>query len=149
MKHKLGSVSVNLDENYTSGIFHGKRSAWAPFSTTSVSDSNVIAEKLRLLAWTMAVVLKTALQHVSSYHIKQLALQLQQKVENEFDPCTLVWLEESRPSPGAINQHLSQGIVNEVTTDNTDEGSISKILWDTCADPNMISESFVQEKINW
>ncbi|GLU00836.1 hypothetical protein SLE2022_181750 [Rubroshorea leprosula] len=149
MKHTLSSVSMSLDENYPSDLFHGKLSTWVPFSANSESDSNIIAEKLRFLSWIMAVVLKTALQHISSYHIIQLALVLQQKLENGFDPSTLVWLEESKPSPSAMYRHLSQGTVNGDITNNTDGASISKSLWDTCADPNIISECFVQEKINW
>ncbi|XVF33142.1 hypothetical protein REPUB_Repub17cG0142900 [Reevesia pubescens] len=145
MKHKLDSLSIS-DDNNPSGFSHGKLSSCAPGSFDLESDSKSIREKIRSLSWILAKLLKIALEHISSYHVKQLGLFLQQKVDNGFHLPTLVWLEESRLSSRAPDQHLAQG---KDITNNTNQLSAFDILWNMCADPSIISESFAQERINW
>ncbi|BBG97665.1 transducin family protein / WD-40 repeat family protein [Prunus dulcis] len=87
-------------------------------------------------------------QNVSSDNVGlQLASLLQHKMDYGLHVRTLVWLEESNQSQTrALNQHLNQDIVK---LDTIDERHESDMLWVTCADPKMISESFAEEKINW
>lgn len=144
MKHKLNSLAI-FHESHPSGFSHGKLSSCAPNTLDSESDSERMREKIMSLSWILARSLKIALEHISSYHVKQLGLFLQQKIDNGFHLPTLVWLEESRLSR-APYQHLGQGTVG---TNNTNQLSAFDILWNMCADPTMILESFAQERINW
>ncbi|KAK6239684.1 hypothetical protein QUC31_005153 [Theobroma cacao] len=149
MKHKLDSIAVLLDDTCPSGFSYGKLSSCAPGSVDFESDTKSIREKIRSLSWILAKLLKIALEHISSYHVKQLVLFLQQKIDNGFHPPTLVWLEESKLSSRTLHQHLGQGIVGEDITNSTNQLSASYVLWNICADPTLISESFAHEKINW
>ncbi|KAL5859510.1 hypothetical protein ACOSQ4_000806 [Xanthoceras sorbifolium] len=150
MKHKLLSVSSRLDEYNFSGLSHGKLSSWVSSLTSPESASISMTDHVSLLSLILAKLLKSTLSHISSYHVKQLASFLQQKLDNGLDIPTCRWLAEcSLSQPGALYQHLSQGVVSMDIMNNKDEIAISELLWDICADPNMISEGFAQEKINW
>ncbi|KAK4849046.1 hypothetical protein QYF36_020205 [Acer negundo] len=150
MKHKLLSVTSRLDEYNFSGLSHGKLSSWVSSLTNPESASISLTDHVSLLSLILAKLLKTVLSHISSNHVKQLASFLQQKLENGLDIPTCRWLEESSHSqPRAPYQHLNRGVVSTDIMNNKDEVAISELLWDTCADPNMISEGFAQEKINW
>ncbi|OMO64215.1 hypothetical protein CCACVL1_21938 [Corchorus capsularis] len=149
MKHKLDSIATVLDDSCPSGFPYGKLSSSAPGSVDFESDSQSIRENTRPLSWILAKLLKVALKHISSYHVKQLLLFLQQKVDNGSNLPTLVWLEESGLSSKAQYQRLGEGIVAEDIRNRTNQLSANDILWNICADPTLISESFVQEKIDW
>ncbi|KAJ0110941.1 hypothetical protein Patl1_00628 [Pistacia atlantica] len=126
-KHKLNSISVKLDDNHSTGVM----------------------EHIRLLSLILSKSLKSTLLHVSSYHVKQLAIFLQQKIEIGHDVPTCRWLDESKLSqPGVLYPHLREGAASMYMMNNKDE-AVSELLWDACADANMIFEGFVQEKINW
>ncbi|KAE8681532.1 hypothetical protein F3Y22_tig00111318pilonHSYRG00006 [Hibiscus syriacus] len=146
MKHKLNSLAI-FDESYSSGFSLGKLSC-DPCSLDFGSDSKNIRlrENIRSASWVLAKLLKIALEHISSYHVKQLGLFLQQKVDNGFDPPTLRWLEEYRLSPRTPHEHVSQA---EHIPNRKSQLSASDILWNMCADPTMILESFSLEKVNW
>ncbi|XWS46253.1 hypothetical protein CRYUN_Cryun14cG0048700 [Craigia yunnanensis] len=148
MKHKLNSLAI-FHDGYPSDFSHGKLSSCAPGSLDFESDRESIREKIASPPWILAKLLKVALEHISSYHVKQHGLFLQQKIDNGFHLPTLVWLEESRLSSRAVHQHPGQGIVGEDITNNTNQLYAFDILWNMCADPTVILECFVQEKINW
>ncbi|XP_022770599.1 uncharacterized protein LOC111313959 isoform X2 [Durio zibethinus] len=145
MKHKLNSLAIS-DDSYPSGFSHDKLSSCAAGSLDFESDSKSIREKIKSSSWILAKLLKIALEHISSYHVKQLGLFLQQKIDNGFHLPTHVWLEEFRLSSRATHQPLTQG---KDITNSTNQLSGFDILWNMCADPIMITESFAQEKINW
>lgn len=144
MKHKLNSLAIS-DDSYLSGFSNDKLSSCAPLSLDVGLGNRSIRENIRLASWILANLLKIALEHISSHHLKQLGLFLQQKVDSGFNPPTLGWLEKYRLSSRTLHQHLGQ----TKDTNNTNQLSASDILWNMCADPTMISESFAQEKVNW
>lgn len=147
MKHKLNMMSNKLEDSFSSGVFRGRLSPWASSSRNLESDGNGIEKQIGLVTVNLAEVLKTTLAHVSSYHVKHLASYLWQKMDDRCQVMTLAWLEELSQSPTkALYQHLNQEIVNLDMTNGKDEFDI---LWDICADPKIISESFTQEKIIW
>ncbi|XVE77297.1 hypothetical protein DITRI_Ditri13aG0051100 [Diplodiscus trichospermus] len=148
MKHKLNSLFI-FPDTYPSGFSHGKPSSCSPGSLDSESDSESTRENIWSSSLILAKLLKIALEHVSSYHVKQLVLFLQQKIDNGFRLPTLVWLEESRLSSRALHQRLGQGMIVEDLKNRTSQLSASDILWNMCANPTMILESFTQEKISW
>ncbi|PPD89135.1 hypothetical protein GOBAR_DD13933 [Gossypium barbadense] len=144
MKHKLNSLAIS-DDSYLSGFSNDKLSSCAPLSLDVGLGNRSIRENIRSASWILANLLKIALEHISSHHVKQLGLFLQQKIDNGFNPPTLGWLEEYRLSSRTLHQHLGQ----TKDTNSTNQLSASDILWNMCADPTMISESFAQEKVNW
>ncbi|XP_021635931.2 uncharacterized protein LOC110632123 isoform X2 [Hevea brasiliensis] len=144
MKHKLHLLSINVEDSCFSGASHSKVTSWASSSMNFRSD-NSIAEQIVSLSLILSKVLKTTLIHLSSYHIKVFGSFLLLKVENRLPMPTLAWIRESNPSQAEVlYQDASADIMN-----SKDELSTFDILWDTCADPNLIIEGFAQENINW
>ncbi|KAF3439842.1 hypothetical protein FNV43_RR18120 [Rhamnella rubrinervis] len=147
VKHKLNMMSNKLEDSFSSGVSHGRLSPWASSSRNLESDCNSIEKQIGLVTVNLVKVLKTTLAHVSSYHVKHLASYLWQKMDDSCHVMTLAWLEElSQSQTNALYQHLNQDIVNLDMTNGKREVDI---LWDICADPKIISESFAQEKIIW
>lgn len=147
MQHNLNVLSYNLDDD---GCFvgepHRKYFSWAPSSASLDSDGSSLKELIGLVSLSLVKLLKPTLSQVASYHVKQLASLLQHKMDNGLRVTTLVWLEESNKSqPGALNQHLNQ---DNVKLDMIGERLEAVMLWDACADPKIISESFALEKID-
>lgn len=144
MKHKLHLLSIKIEDGCLFGVSHVKASSW-PSSSTFLFDSNNITEKIASFSLVLAKLLKSTIVHTSSYHVKLLGSLLQQEVENRLQIPILLWVKESSLSQAkALYQDVSADIMN-----NSDESTTLDILWDTCADPNIISEGFAQEKINW
>ncbi|BFG22185.1 hypothetical protein CerSpe_084590 [Prunus speciosa] len=147
MKHKLNMLSYKLDDGCFSDIPDRKHFSRLPSSANLQSDSNGVNELVELVSLSLLKLLKPTLAHVSSYYVKQLASLLLHKLDYGLHVRTLVWLEESNQSQTrALNQHLNQDIIK---LDTIDERHESDMLWVTCADPKMISDSFAEEKINW
>ncbi|GAV71152.1 WD40 domain-containing protein/Rav1p_C domain-containing protein [Cephalotus follicularis] len=148
VKHKLSLMSINLDDNYFSDVSLDK--IFWEASSPVFQSSNSITEQIRLSSLILAKLLNSTLGHISSYHVKQLALLLQQKMESGLHVPTLVWLEESSLSRArTFHQNQDQGFSSLDIMNNRYESSFSEILWNICADPNIINECFEQEKINW
>ncbi|XP_009375416.2 uncharacterized protein LOC103964230 isoform X1 [Pyrus x bretschneideri] len=146
MQHNLNMLSYNLDDGCFAGEPHRKYFSWAPSSASLDSDSSSLKELIGLVSLSLVKLLKPTLSQVASYHVKQLASLLQHKMDNGLRVTTLVWLEESNKSqPGALNEHLNQ---DNVKLDTIGERLESDMLWDACADPKIISESFAQEKVD-
>ncbi|CAK7348696.1 unnamed protein product [Dovyalis caffra] len=144
MKHQLHLLSIKLEDGCFSGVSHCKVSSWASSLTIFGSDSSGMTKEIGFCSLILAKLLKTTLVHISSYHVKQLALFLQQKVENRLPIPTLVWLKESNLSQAkALYQNVNADMMN-----SKDELSSFDVLWDACADPRIVSEGFAQEKIN-
>ncbi|PON42363.1 WD repeat containing protein [Parasponia andersonii] len=145
MKHKLKTMSFKLDDSYFSGLSHGLCAE--SFSVRNlVSDDKSLEEQIRLISLTLAKLLKTTVEHVSSYHVKQLASCLHEKIEYGLHVKTLIWLEVSSQSQTRVPyQSVGQNIVGLDTMNDKDGFDV---LWKICADPKMLSESFVEEKIS-
>ncbi|XP_020538564.1 uncharacterized protein LOC105642828 isoform X2 [Jatropha curcas] len=140
MKHKLDLLSINVDHSSFSGVSHCPAS-----SSMNFAYDNNMTEQIASLSLILAKLLKNTILHVSSYHVKVFGSLLQLKVENGLHIPTLAWLQESNLYQAKVNnQDASADIIN-----SKDELSTFNILWDTCADPNIISKGFAEEKINW
>ena len=145
MKHKLKTMSYKLEDSYFSGLSHGLSSESCSAKNLG-SDDKCLEEQIGLVSLTLVKLLKTTVEDVSSYHVKQLASFLRKKIEYGWHVKTLVWLEESSQTRARVpHQNLGQHIAG---LDMMNEKEGFDILWDTCADPKMISESFVEEKIS-
>jgi len=145
MKQKLDLVSDKFEDECFPGVSLGILSSTASRSTNLESDGNSVTQEIRLVSLSLAKLLKTTVTHLSSYHVKQLASFLWQKVENGLQVATLLWLKESsEPQPGA----LYRGTVNIDILKNKDKSSISEILWDICTDSKIISEGFANGEVN-
>nr|XP_015888746.2 uncharacterized protein LOC107423659 isoform X2 [Ziziphus jujuba var. spinosa] len=146
MNHKSNMMSYKLEDSFSTGLSHGKLSPWASSSRHLESD-NSLEKQIGLVTLDLVKLLKTTLAHISSYYVKQLASYLWQKMDNGWHVITLDWLEEfSESQTKALYQHLNQEIISLDMMNGKDEYDT---LWDICADPKMISESFAQEKISW
>lgn len=149
LKHKLVLRTTRLDDYNFSGLSYGNLPSWLYRSTSPDSSSISISDHVNLLSLVLVKLLNSTLSHICSYHLKQLAFILQQKLENGLDVPTCRLLEESSQSqPRVMYQHLSQSIAS---TDimNKDEVALSEFLWEVCADTCMITEGFAQEKLTW
>lgn len=145
MKQKLNLSSEKLDNKCLPGVSVRKLSSHASYYTNLEYDGNSITEEIRMVSLSLAELLKTTLTHLSSYHVKQLASFIQQKVENGLQVMTLLWLKESgQPQP----RDLYEGTVNIEIIKSKDESSIPELLWDICADSKIIFEGFEREKVN-
>nr|KYP54633.1 DmX-like protein 2 [Cajanus cajan] len=107
------------------------------------SESISLQEKIRLVSFSLCDLLMTTVTHISSYHVKQHAEFLWQKVENDLNVITLEWLKQK--SEFSQNQNLD---ILELGN-RKDNYSVHQLLWDHCADPKLISDCFAQEKLNW
>lgn len=145
MIYNLNMVLDTLEDGNQSGSFHRKYDSRASTPLTLDSDSINLPEQIRLVSLSLCELLKTTVTLTSSFHIKQLAAFLWQKLENDLNVMTLEWLK--RPSLSEFNQ--SHEIVNLEVVNRKDKFSVLQILWDHCADPKLISDCFVQEKLNW
>lgn len=136
VKHNLNSISDKLDG----------RASLASASACSEPKENIITNQIRMVSVILTKLLRTTLAHISSYHAKQLASLLRQKVENGLCVPTLVWLEKSNQSqPGSL-KHLS--VLTLDMMNKQDELWVLNTLWDICANAKIISEVFSQENIN-
>lgn len=145
MIYNLNMTLDTLEDGNLSDSFHRKYDSWASTLFTLDSNSVNFPKQIKLVSLSLCELLKTTVTHTSSYHIKQLAAFLWQKLENELNVMTLEWLK--RPSPSEINQ--SHEIVNLDEVKRQDNFSVFQMLWDHCADPKLISDCFAQEKLNW
>ncbi|KAG7994737.1 hypothetical protein I3843_01G073200 [Carya illinoinensis] len=134
-----------LDDKCLPGVSIRKLSSYASYYTNLEYDGNNITEEIRLVSLSLAELLKTTLTHLSSYHVKQLASFIQQKVENGLQVMTLLWLKESSQLQ---SRDLCEGTVNIEVMKSKDESSISELLWDICADSKIIYEGFKHGKVN-
>ncbi|XP_024024158.1 uncharacterized protein LOC21406247 isoform X2 [Morus notabilis] len=147
IKHKLNTMSYKLEDSCFSGLSHGRPSSGS-FNTTNLeSDENSSKEQIGLVLLISVKLLKTTAEHVSSYHVKQLASYVHKKMEYGWHAKTLIWLEESSQAQSRDPcQNLSQDIVH-LDVFNDEDGF--NRLWDICAEPKLISESFAVEKISF
>ena len=141
-QHILSSMTDQLNSL-------GDASSWVSSSTCCEPDGNTLSENIQLVSTIFMKLLKTTVTYISSYHAKQLASFLLQKIEDGLHVPTLEWLEKfSQSQSGSIQKNLNQGINLDIM--NIEEwSSASEVIWNIFADPKIISESFVQEKINW
>ncbi|KAL4360243.1 hypothetical protein S83_027107 [Arachis hypogaea] len=145
MISNLNLVLDKLEDGNSSGSFH-RNFAHREFTLLSVdSDSISLPEQIRLLSFSLCDLLTTTVTHISSYHVKQLAEYLWQKLENNSNVMTLEWLKQSHQSESSQKQNLD---ILELVN-GKDECSVHQLLWDHCADQKLISECFAQEKLNW
>uniref|UniRef100_A0A803NSD3 RAVE complex protein Rav1 C-terminal domain-containing protein n=1 Tax=Cannabis sativa TaxID=3483 RepID=A0A803NSD3_CANSA len=143
MKHQIKKMSYKLEDSYFSDFSHGLSSESCSVTNSDFSDRS-IEEQIGLVSLTLVEQLKATVEHVSSYYTKQLASYLYLKIEHGQHVKTLVWLEDSRSHTRAPPQNLGE---DSFTLDMMNDKEGFDILWDICADPKMISESFTEEKI--
>ncbi|WCJ22439.1 transducin family protein / WD-40 repeat family protein [Euphorbia peplus] len=144
MRYHLHLLSFDTEDSCLAEVSRIEVSSWASTSM-NFESKNSIAVQIDSLLLILAKLLKATLVHVSSHHVKIFASFLHLQIENRFNVSTLEWLQESSLSQAKV---LYQDADVDITNIK-DELSIFDIVWDSCADPNIISESFAQEKINW
>ena len=145
MISNLNLVLDKLEDGNSSGSFH-RKFAYRDFTLINMdSDCISLPEQIRLVSFSLCDLLTTTVTHISSYHVKQLAEFLWQKLENNLNVMTLEWLKQSFQSQSNQNQNLDiLELVNR-----KDKYLVHQLLWDHCADPKLISECFAMEKLNW
>ncbi|XP_065860150.1 uncharacterized protein [Euphorbia lathyris] len=144
MRHHLHLPSIDTEVSCLAEVSHIKVSSCAS-SLMNFGSDNSITEQIDSFLLMLAKLMKTTLVHVSSYHVKIFVSFLHLKIENRFNISTLAWLQDSSLSPAKVLYHDAGADI----MDRKDETSAFDILWNTCSDPNIISECFAQEKIIW
>lgn len=142
MISNLNLVLAKLEDDNISGSFHRYRESTL---INMDSDSISLPEQILLVTFSLSDLLMTTVTHISSYHVKQLAEFLWQKLENDSNVISLKWLKETIQSEPNQNQNLD---VLELVN-RKDNYLVHQLLWDHCADPKLIRDCFAQEKLNW
>ncbi|XP_027907848.1 uncharacterized protein LOC114167099 isoform X2 [Vigna unguiculata] len=141
MISNLNSVLAKLDGNL-SGLFRRKY-AYGESCIINMDSENIsLPEKIRIVSYSLCDLLITSVSHISSYHVKQHAEFLWQKVKNDSNVKTLEWLKHK--SEFSQNQNL-----DVLKLGNRKDYSVHQLLWDHSADPKLIFDCFAQEKLNW
>ncbi|KAL3008820.1 hypothetical protein AAZX31_07G052800 [Glycine max] len=143
MIFNLNLVLAKLEDGKLSGPFHRKYTYGESYLINMDSESISLPEKIRLVLFSLCDLLMTTVTHISSYHVKQQAEFLWQKVGNDLNVMTLQWLKQK--SEFSQNQNLDILELGNMK----DNYSVNQLLWDRCADPKLISDCFAQEKLNW
>lgn len=144
LKHKTNVMIHELDKGFSSGVAHVKHSSWASCSINMGTNGACLKDQIELVLLNLVKVLSTSVEFVSSYHIKELASYLSQKMGGQQKVASLVWLEESSHSKTReLHPHLNMDTGN---SDIMNKGEFD-FLWDLFVDPRIISESFSKEKI--
>lgn len=141
VKHKLVSISINLDDGISNSGSSEKFDAQT--SLDSSGDIVCVTEKITSV---LGKTLISTLAQLSSYHVKQLVLLLKQKIEKRIQVPTLLWLHGCRESQANfINRAIPDaGIENE---DNGDL-AVSVRFWNLCVDPHLLYEAFFLENFD-
>lgn len=144
MISNLNLVLAKLEDEKLSGSFYRYReSASSPKNMDS--DSISLPEQILLVTFSLCDLLTTTVTHISSYHVKQHAEFLWQKLEKDSNVMTLEWLKQTSQSESNQNGNLD---VSELVN-RKDNSLVHQFLWDHCADPKLIRDCFAQEKLNW
>ncbi|KAK4268897.1 hypothetical protein QN277_022124 [Acacia crassicarpa] len=146
MIYNLNKIVDTLEDGNLPGSFNRKYDCEASTLLTPDTDGINLPEQMRLVSLSLCELLKRTVTHTSSYHSKQLAIFLWQRLENDLSTMTLEWLK--RPSLSESNQDQSQGIVNLELVNTKDKCLVYQILWDHCADPKLVSDCFAHEKLD-
>ncbi|KFK37434.1 hypothetical protein AALP_AA4G256500 [Arabis alpina] len=93
VKHKLESISINLDDAISNSGSVGKSDAQTPLD----SSGYIVCATEKIIS-VLGKTLISSLDQLSSYHVKQLVLHLKQKIEKRIPVPTLSWLHEYRES---------------------------------------------------
>ncbi|KAK4800575.1 hypothetical protein SAY86_021062 [Trapa natans] len=112
-------------------------------------DGKNLLEQLKLLTAGTERFLITTLVHVSSYQIKQFTALVHQKMDDGWPVMTLSWLDSIQSPCQSHKEHPTKGDISLSMSNNNDEISIFKKLWDIWADPKIILESLAEEKIKF
>ncbi|XP_061370355.1 uncharacterized protein LOC133313063 [Gastrolobium bilobum] len=145
MISNLNSVLAKLEDGDLSSSFNRKYAYRESTLLCMDSDNVSLPEQIRLVLFSLCDLLMTTVTHISSYHVKQLAEFLWQKLENDLNVMTLEWLKQ--PSQSESNQNKNLEVLELVN--RKDNYSVHQLLWDRCADLKLISDCFAQEKLNW
>ncbi|OIW02299.1 hypothetical protein TanjilG_11193 [Lupinus angustifolius] len=145
MISNLNLVLDQLEYGNVSGSSH-RDYANREYTVMSVDSDNIsLLKQIRLVSLSLCDLLMTTVNHVSSYHVKQLADLLWQKCENNLNVVTFEWLKQPSQSESNDNQDLDiLELVNR-----KDKYLVHQLLWDHCTDSKLISDCFAQEKLNW
>ncbi|XP_047147753.1 uncharacterized protein LOC124820153 isoform X1 [Vigna umbellata] len=136
------SVLAKLEDGNLSGLFRRKYAYGESCIINMDSETISLPEKIRIVSYSLCDLLITSATHISSYHVKQHAEFLWQKVKNDSNVKTLEWLKQK--SEFSQNQNL-----NVLELGNRKDYSVHQLLWDHSADPKLIFDCFAQEKLNW
>ncbi|PNY04245.1 hypothetical protein L195_g000661 [Trifolium pratense] len=150
MISNLNLVLAKLEDENLSGSFHRYRESNTPsnmnHSPRNMDFDNIdLPEQILLVTFSLCDLLTTTVTHISSYHVKQLAQFLWQKLENDSNDMTLEWLKQT--SQSVSNQHEVPDFLELMN--RKDNSLVHQLLWDHCANPKLIRDCFAQEKLNW
>ncbi|KAI3441725.1 uncharacterized protein J3R85_001750 [Psidium guajava] len=148
--HKLNFMLETVQDSHLFGASLSELQSKLCSSAYLKSDDKNMREQIELLSVFLVQSLKAISAHASSYHTKQLAALVQQKLDNGWPAMTLVWLQKSDlTEPRSLQTHLSDSNTSLDLVNSDTELSIFERLWTLWADPRIISDSFALEKINW
>ncbi|KAK7349415.1 hypothetical protein VNO77_06766 [Canavalia gladiata] len=139
----LNPVLAKLEDGNLFSYFRRKH-AYGESNVINMDSDNIsLPEQIQLVSYSLCDLLMTTVTHISSYHVKQHAVFLWQKLEDNSNVMTLEWLKQKSES----NQNQKMDVLE--LANRKDNHSIHQLLWDHFADPKLILDCFAQEKLNW
>lgn len=146
---KLNKFCQKLDDDILSGSSLGT----LPSDCSSINlatEGKNSKEQMRALSSVFLQSLQTAIAHVSSYQVKELAALMQREIDDGWPSQILMWLQGCSHFPTSVlHEPLAERNISSDADLNNNESLAFKILWDKWADPKIISESFAEEKIEY
>ncbi|KAI3818496.1 hypothetical protein L1987_12305 [Smallanthus sonchifolius] len=142
LKHQIDSFPENLEDNY---------SLTPPCKLSSYMYDST-KRQLQLMTVVLAKLLKVESEHALSYCAKQLASFLLQKMKDQSNESTVLWLENlCRSTPITNYQGLGQGVNFDFSRImNNEEGtSTFEVLWSMFDDQKMLCGDFAVEYSKW
>ncbi|KAK1412198.1 hypothetical protein QVD17_33237 [Tagetes erecta] len=143
LKYQIDLLPENLEDSY---------SFRPPCKLSSYMSSDSTKSLLHLVTVVLAKLLKVESERALSYCAKHLASFLLQKVKDESNESTVLWLENlCRSIPLTNYQGLGQGGDFDLSIIMNNEGrfSTSEILWSMFDDQKMLCGDFAVEYSKW
>ncbi|KAI7741816.1 hypothetical protein M8C21_003249, partial [Ambrosia artemisiifolia] len=143
LKHQIDLLPENLEGNY---------SFRPPCKLSSYMSNDSTKGQLQLSTVVLTKLLKVESEHALSYCAKQLASFLLQKVKDQSNESTILWLENlCRSTPITNYRGLVQGVDFDFSSIlNNEEGlSTFEVLWSMFDNQKILCGDFAVEYSKW
>nr|XP_043623601.1 uncharacterized protein LOC122595321 isoform X2 [Erigeron canadensis] len=151
LKHQCDLLAENVKDDFSVSSPCNLSTYLSSF-TLSDHDNDNTKTQLQIVSAVLVKLLKVESEHASSYCAKQLASFLLQKVKDQSNESTILWLEDlCRSTPITNYQGLAQGVDIDLSTitNNVEGSSPFEVLWIMFDNQKMLCGDFAVEYSKW
>nr|GEW38361.1 hypothetical protein [Tanacetum cinerariifolium] len=149
LEYQIDSLPENLEDTYSVSP-PCKLSSYMSSFTLSNHDNDSNKKQFQVVSVVLAKLLKVESGHALSYCAKQLASFMLQKVRDQTNEPTILWLEDLCRSTSVTNyQGLGLGIDFSRIMNNEDGLSGFEVLWGMFDDKKVLCGDFAVEYSKW